>query len=235
MGHGGSPHPLVWVHSHKAQGAVGDKLLQVTRRHNKMSKSKAMFGMAVIVGLFAFAASPAFALFESENAKTTGTATAAGLTFTDESATQDCKAATGEWSIFSLTKQIATKTGAHEIIQISKWGTCTGLGFPETAKSCDVELKQALGSNKAVLSVLSECSFIVAGLCEIKVPASAANSNLTKVDLTNVGKNLEANLNIGHITSTATSLGIGCIGITNLTNSVGTFKGIIVGEGEKSI
>ncbi len=201
-----------------------------------MSKSKAMFGMAVIVGLFAFAASPAFALFESENAKTTGPGTAAETTFTDEGATVVCKASTGEWSIFSLTKQEATKTGAHQVIKVTKWGTCTAFGISATVKPCSFELKQSPGSNKAVSSVLTECIITVSGACEIKVPASAANTNLTKVDLTNVGKNMEANVNVAHITSTANKIGIfGCPGITNLTNSNSTEKGIVIGEGEKFI
>ncbi len=199
-----------------------------------MSKTKAIIGSGVVIGLVAFAASPAFALFESSNAKTTGSSSATEMSFTDEGLTFICKSVVGEWSIFSLTKQEATKKGAHQVLKVTKWGTCTAFGTNLTMKPCSLELKQSSGSNKAVLSVLTECVFTAPSTCEIKVPVTK-NSNLTKIDFTNVGTNLEMNFKVEGITSTATSLGLGCMGITNLTNKVGTLKGVIIGEGEKFV
>ena len=211
----------------------------INRKENTgMSKFRTLMGLAVIVGMFAISAAPASAWFQSAGTATQGVGSAGSTTFGDEEAAVTCEKAEGGWRIDEFTKQAATTLGQHQLISVSKWNNCTAFGFlGAEVTPCQLQLIQtAKGQTTGVLgTVITGCTVTVKGQCQIKV-APAGNSNLKEIKLANSGANLVGTVNVSGITSTATSLGgFGCTGITNLTNKVGTEKGVVTGVGLKEV
>jgi hypothetical protein len=199
-----------------------------------MSKTRAVFGLVVIIGLFVISAAPASAWMQSLNKGTTGKGSAGQTTFTNEGATIRCEKVEGEWQIRTSGKitervkgpgQQLTKEGPHEDIVIKTANQCTAFGFAGAElKPCVYQAEQPeKGGGVATWSQVSECVVVAKGNCEVKLVAEAANEHLKTITLENSGTNDKLLAKVTGITTVATSLGgLGCVGIKNLKNATGT-------------
>jgi hypothetical protein len=213
-----------------------------------MTRLKLVFGLAVIVGMFAVSVVPASAWFKSLTAgATSGAASTGTVTFSDEASTIDCEKVEGAWQVRTTGKlaervegpgQQITKEGPHLDVMVSKWKGCTAYGFiGAEVKPCVLQMEQPnKGQTTGVtLSVATECTAVATGNCELKV-APEANEHLKTVTLENAGPNLVATFALTGVTSTSTPLGgLGCVGIKNGKNSIGTWKGTFKFEKQNEV
>jgi hypothetical protein len=199
--------------------------------------TRTLLGLAVVAGLFAIAVAPASAWFQSNGKATTGKATLGTTTFTDEGATWTCEKGEGAWGIQELTKGTPTTLGQTLRLSMSKWNGCFFFGAEGApVKPCTLQLTQLTkGATTAALAVVTECVITVAGQCQFKI-GTEGNEALGKVELSNDGSELVAGLDLGGITSTATSLGgAGCEGVKTSKNKSFELTATLVGETLKEV
>jgi hypothetical protein len=213
-----------------------------------MSKIKALFGLAVMVGLLAITASSASALFSSENGKTTtGTGTAGLTLFTDQAATVECESAAGAWKLTKGRKGSEVETGTEaENLRLrvaaspNGWKNChSSISKAITAEvsECELQVKETKkvpsGSGKGAGEVITGCTVTVPNNCRIKVPpenGKGSNEGLEEVLNENSGTSLLSKVNVKGILSEAESLGgFGCAGIKKSPNTEGSEKGEVTG------
>jgi hypothetical protein len=223
------------------------------REHLDMSKIKALFGFAVMVGLLAITASSAFALFSSENGKATKGSGSAGKTiFTDQTASVECEKAVGTWKLTKGAKGSEVETGTeaenlriHIAASTAKpagWESCSSsIGKSTSAEvgECELEVKETAkvpkGIGKGLAAVVTSCVATSPGNCRIKILSAngmGVNEKLEEVLNEDVGTSLLSKIDVKGIASEAEELGgVGCSGInkTELKNKVGTEKGEVTG------
>jgi hypothetical protein len=203
-----------------------------------VSKAKLFLGLAVIVGMLAVSVAPAGAWFKALTAgATSGPFHAGVVTFTNQGATSTCEKLEGAWQIRTSGKisergagpgQQLTKEGPHLDVIISKWNKCTSFGFVgATISPCVLQIEQPnKGQTTALtLSVVTACTSVAPGNCELIIAPEAANEHLKTISIENSGVNLKANVSVTGVTSTSRSLGgLGCVGVKTLKNNEGGLK-----------
>jgi hypothetical protein len=224
-----------------------------------MIKTKLLMGLAALaVSLFASAA-PASAWFEANSNTTSGPI----KSFPEKSVFHaspggpavECKAknsegkvvAEGTWQIQvkqEQTKagfQAQTKTGPHEQLKITKWGSCFGPISTIATVKCTLQVEQQEKSAAKPQTVTGStyppgCEVVIA-TCVIKVPAIEANRRLSEVKIENIGTNeVGIESEVKGITSQVNTACESTFGIKN--SKEGDFKtegGKLITEGQKLV
>ncbi len=178
-----------------------------------MTKTKAMIGLTVLVGLLAISASTALAEWQTTNGTSHGNITAGAGTLGVNGGSVKCEKAEGDWTIRKAdAKQEPQLKGGHLNIQIKKWNECTNsLGKVAKVSACEFQLKQKNGEMTGVKGdTLKGCEvkskILSETECTISVPASnektGENYQLGKTDLSNEGLNQLDNVEVKGITYT---------------------------------
>lgn len=184
-----------------------------------MSIERVLGGLVAILGALALVAAPALADWESAALGTSGPASSGPVTIEGGGGTIECASAHGEWSLgseYESTKLLAT---------VNKWGECKGKSseiknVAFTGSECTFELKAAeagVGKGaKVVANVVGKACVMTAKIigfvCEIKLPASAANEGLTQGLATNEGENVVLKAEYGGITNEVSKT---CLGVVS--------------------
>jgi hypothetical protein len=182
-----------------------------------MTKTKAMIGLTVLVGLLAISTSSALAEWQTTNGTSHGNITAGPGVLSVTGGTVECASAEGDWQIRKAdAKQEPQLKGGHLNIQIKQWNKCKAVNLAATVSSCEFQLKQRNGQTTNVLGdILKGCEVKAAGGCVITVPPSnektGENYQLGKTTLENEGLNQLDKVEVSGITYTATS----CLGVTS--------------------
>ncbi len=206
-----------------------------------MSKIKALFGLTIMVGLFAaITASPASALFKSTGSKAEGSGKAGITVFTDEGEKVECASAVGTWkltkgSIGSETSQLkgAENVDLHVNASSAKpagWEKCTSsIGTPEISE-CELQVKQtAKGQSKATGSVIKGCTVKISGICTLEVNPEKANEGLKEIENKNINATeMLSKVNVKGISTKVKGI---CGKIKTGTNTGGEEKGEVTGVG----
>jgi hypothetical protein len=193
-----------------------------------MRVNKLAVGLIMTLAVLS-AATPAAAMFETNGKSKTGAISLGNSEFVDELATVDCAKAEGEWRI--------AKAGGGLIVDVKRWNSCSAFGFVGAeVKPCEFELNQPIGGSSSRFAVITACTIVATGSCELKIPVSKANENLLAVSNENVGTDYVGEMDVIAVTSVAKVLGgIGCVGVKNLSNKQGTLFGTITAEGVKAV
>lgn len=174
--------------------------------------------------LVAATATPTYALFTSENGKsTTGTGKGENITISEPGATALCEEAEGGWKIPKAT-EAETLT-----FNVTAWKKCKAFSVGVSISPCELSLKTtAKLSGKSLFSILSTCKIkgepIFGDPCTIEIEP-AANGNLKETATKNEGVKLLADNDVSGITSVAS--GAGCIIIKEPKNKTGEIKGFM--------
>ncbi len=182
-----------------------------------MSKIRFVFGLSMVVALFAFTAAPALARFTNHGGK--GEGKAGEGTFTYEGSAVKCASATGTYKVNSEGTALMVEGG------IMKECKGPGLEAKVICASSTVKLQikievtgKAFGSQSS-----SECVIKVAGVCEIKVPTEG-NTELATISLKKSGSNVDGDSELTGITATAKGSGCALVGITKEKTTTATLK-----------
>jgi hypothetical protein len=193
-----------------------------------MFKMKLVVGLAALMTALVVMTASAMAVeFESNGSTNQGKVTAfpekSSFVSSPGNPAIECKNGLGQpWAEWSLQ----SKKSSHELLQVKKWGNCTGpTGLPASVK-CNLEVNS--GGTGSVPA--SGCSVLVGNEagnhCTVKV-ASAGNKELAEVKLEASGTNgIAIESNVGGITSTFEETPKGeCTSTLGIkAGSEGTFK-----------
>ncbi len=200
-----------------------------------MKTIRLLVGLTSLLAVLAIAASPAAAEFEANQAGTTQgpyqLKTGTSTTFEAGAAVKCTSVANGVWHIQTLTKQEATKRGAHQEIT-GQFTGCTGpLGVSASVNSsCALQVAQAGTSFTG--SVSSTCTITVLN-CVVTIAAGAPNTNLKTIKSVNITGGKEDISTVEGITSTVKEPECKNFGIT--AGKVGKFEGNGIAHSQKVI
>jgi hypothetical protein len=205
-----------------------------------MFKTKLLVGLVALMTALVVVTAPAYAEFEA----TTNTTSGAIKTFPEktvfktvtEGPSIECKSASGEpagvWAIQVKQKranetQEQTKKGPHLLLQIKKWGTCTGPTGIAAKVTCSLQIEQGSRFGNTGSVYPPGCEVFIgteATHCIVKV-ANAGNKELSSVTLTKLGvSEVEIGSNVAGTTSTITETNNECTILTVKAGSTGEFK-----------